>query len=353
MNFLKGIFCAISWCAALFIFIFSIVEFSISGGLTAGVIFFLLFLFLVPPIRKKVIIENLNGYYKAFFTPIVAIVLYFAGIFVAPRLNIAEQNTLGTSNIETSKEENISSKEEFIDESEEKLFSEVSEVSKEIEPSSNGESIDELGEKFFSAEEVSGTLEEVDTGIIGELQAAGYTVEQASEIQQILNTIGIYSIKIESMTGKAQEGLNSVVCYPNDFLEDRDRRCYFTTEDGVLFYVGFRDEDLYDIDKGGFLKSYSDVHVPETEVTMEEYDTLVLAAETEVKSLLTYPTTANFSLIDWGVGRSDEHYKIIGKVTAKNGLGIEDEILFSVWFVKDNSENFVVEGMTFDNIRVK
>lgn len=350
MYFLKGIFCVISWCAALFILIFSIVEFSIKGGLAAGIIFFLLFLFLVPPIRKKIIIEKLNGHYKPFFTLIIAIVLFFAGIFVAPRLSVVDKDTLDVSDVEVSQEEKSSNNEEPVDQLGESFFSEISE---DMELSSNEESIDELGEKFFSAEEVSGTLEDVDTAIISELQRVGYTIEQASNIQQILNTIGIYSIKIESMTGKAQEGLNSVVCYPNDFLEDRDRRCYFTTEDGALFYVGFRDEDLYDADKGGFLKSYSDVHVPETEVTMEEYDTLVLAAEAEVKSLLTYPATANFSLLDWGIGRSDEHYKIIGRVTAKNSFGMEDEIPFAVWFIKDDAAKFVVEGMTLDNIRVK
>ena len=155
------------------------------------------------------------------------------------------------------------------------------------------------------------------------------------------------------MTGQAGSGLNAVVCYPNEFVDDEEHRFYFTTDNGELFYAGFLNEDLYDADKGGYLKSYSDVHVPETEVTIEEYDYLTEEAKRQVKLLLNYPNTADFGMFDWGVGRSDEHYKIIGKVSAKNGFGGSQDIFFGVWFIKNESGRFSLEGIEFNGVRVK
>ncbi len=194
-------------------------------------------------------------------------------------------------------------------------------------------------------------LTDIDTGITDILVANGYSLEHATEIHKILNTIGIDSIEVENMTGKAEEGLNSIVCYPNGY-SDRDRRFYFTTDNGELFYAGFLDEDLYDSSNGGDLKKYSDVHVPEKEVTMDTYAELQQLATEAVKNCLNYPDTAHFSMLNWAVGRSDEHYKIVGNVTAKNGFGTKEDISFSVWF-KDNGEEFLTEGVAFNGIRIK
>lgn len=194
-------------------------------------------------------------------------------------------------------------------------------------------------------------LGQIDTEITDVLLENGYLLEHASMIQEILNMVGIESIEIQSITGQAEEGLNSVVCYPNGHT-DRDRRFYFTTEDGVLFYAGFGDEDLYDSEKGGYLKDYDDVHVPEKEVTLEVYEELRSLATEEVKNCLNYPNTANFSSLNWGIGRNDDNYQIVGSVTAQNGLGVEEEIPFSVWFVAgDNS--FTLQGISLNGLRVK
>ncbi len=85
----------------------------------------------------------------------------------------------------------------------------------------------------------------------------GYSEAQAKDIEKVLNELGINSIGLYSTTGTPQSGLNSVVCYPNGSF-DRDRRFYFTTENGELFYVGFRDYDLYDSENGGVLMSYDE-----------------------------------------------------------------------------------------------
>ncbi len=194
-------------------------------------------------------------------------------------------------------------------------------------------------------------LEEIDTDMTAELMSAGYSLEHASQIQEILNAVGIESIKIENMSGKAEDGLNAVICFPNGY-SDRDRRFYFTTDGGVLFYAGFLDEDLYDSDKGGYLKSYGDVHVPETDIDLETYEELRELAISAVEGCLTVPGSASFSQTAWGVGRSDDHYQIIGRVTADNMYGVSREIPFSVWFASESGE-FVVEGVALDGVRVE
>lgn len=194
-------------------------------------------------------------------------------------------------------------------------------------------------------------LEQIDNAITTTLLSKGYTVDHASKIQEILNAIGISEIAIENMTGSAESGLNAVVCYPNGYTS-RDRRFWFTTEDGVLFFAGFHDEPLYDIEEGGYLKNYSDVHVPEKEVTYDVYVELRGMAETAVKQHLNYPDTANFSIFDWKVGRSDNRYQIMGKVMAANGFGVKDDVQFSVWFVA-SAAGYVVEGISLNGVRVK
>ena len=116
-------------------------------------------------------------------------------------------------------------------------------------------------------------LIDIDNNISSILVEKGYSIEHATAIEQILNTLGIQKIKIESMTGTPEKGLNGVVCYPNDYTS-RDRRFSFTTENGILFYAGFLDEDLYDSEKGGYLKNYNDVHVPKKEVSLDTFNEL-------------------------------------------------------------------------------
>ena len=204
---------------------------------------------------------------------------------------------------------------------------------------------------FIVPTEPLSDLEQIDSTVTDTLIATGYSIDHASAIQEILNTVGITEIEIESMTGEAESGLNSVVCYPNGYT-DKDRRFFFTTEDGALFYAGFSGEDLYDSENGGFLKNYSDVHVPEKEVTLEVYGELQSLATSAVKQYLNYPDTADFGALDWKIGRSDEKYQILGKVTAKNGFGVKDDILFSVWFIANGTE-YTVEGISLNGVRVK
>lgn len=194
-------------------------------------------------------------------------------------------------------------------------------------------------------------IETIDDSITALLMESGYSVEHASKIQEILNTLGIDTISIDNMTGEAEKGLNSVVCCPNG-LTDRDKRFFFTTEDGELFYAGFSEEDLYDSNNGGFIKSYNDVHIPNKEVSLDTYNVLCQLAEDAVKNCLNYPETANFHTLSWKIGRSDEKYQIKGEVTAKNGFGVKEKIGFSVWFT-DLGDSFNIDGISLDGVRVK
>ena len=213
------------------------------------------------------------------------------------------------------------------------------------------QSISDENNAYFESQSQLESLDEINTQISDVLLEKGYTLEHATEIQEILNTVGITSIDIENMTGQPEEGLNSVVCYPNEYTE-QDRKFWFTTENGVLFYAGFANEDLYDSQNGGYLKNYNDVHIPEKEVTWEVYDELRTLAAEEVKACLNYPNSADFGTLDWRVGRNDDKYQIIGSVMAQNALGVAKEINFSVWF-KLNGEQFLTEGVALDGVRVK
>lgn len=195
------------------------------------------------------------------------------------------------------------------------------------------------------------TLPVVDAAISDVLLGVGYTVEHATEIQYILNTVGINSIEIYGMTGEAEVGLNAMSCFANG-SDERSSRFTVTTDNGVVFYVGFLGEDLYDSERGGFLKKYTDVHIPETEVDSDTFATLQYMAEIEVESCLTYPSSADFQTFSWRVGRSDDNYKISGRVNAQNAFGMESEMYFSVWFTKQN-DSFTLVGVEIDGQRVK
>jgi len=224
----------------------------------------------------------------------------------------------------------------------------------ETNKDNNSENKQEQGDQndYFKVDgNTNGNVTDIDMSIISVLLDAGYSMDHATAIDEILNTLGINSIEIYFMTGEAETGLNAVSCYPNGDKSD-DSRFYFSTEDGVMFYAGFLSDDLYDIDQGGFIKKYGDVHIPEKEVDWDTFYNLQELAEKEVKKYLNYPNTADFGLLDWAVGRSDDHYKIIGTVDAQNAFGVEKEIHFSVWFVKE-SDKFIVEGVALNGERVK
>jgi len=92
--------------------------------------------------------------------------------------------------------------------------------------------------------------------------------------------------------------------------------------------------------------------VPETKIDMDTYSRLQMLAIETVKTYLKYLSSSDFDTFAWGVGRSNDKYKIQRKVTAKNGYGMKDDLFFRVYFVqKDN--DFLIEGVVIDGIRVR
>lgn len=185
-----------------------------------------------------------------------------------------------------------------------------------------------------------------ESQIASVLTTKGYSYEQANKIDKILNELGINSIEIYAMTGTPQKGLNSVVCYPNSNKADNSR-FNFTTENGELFYVGFLGEDLYDSEKGGIIKRYNEVHIPENEVDSNAEISLMIAAEDVIKKYLNYPATADFHTMSWRFARSDDKYSASGTVSAQNAFGVEDEMPFSVYFELVNGK-LKIEKVSLD-----
>lgn len=156
------------------------------------------------------------------------------------------------------------------------------------------------------------------------LVSVGYSEVHATDIESVLNSVGITSIEIEKMTGEAESGLNAMVCYANGSDEDI-HQFTVTTEDGVAFYVGFLGEDLYDSSQGGVLKQYSDVHIPETEVSTGMELTLRMMAEDVAKQIANYPATVHFKTFYWGFWRNDNMCAVQGTFTCTNAFGVEEE----------------------------
>ena len=329
----------IFWILSIFVFVFSLGAFATKNGTISGIILIITAI-LINPMLYKIVCKKIHNI-KRWMCAVMCLVGFFVGILSMPtpqnvvKNNNSDKLVINDNEVVDNKDNNSADK---------PVNTENAEVKKE-------EKDDKKSEEFFTDDVVKGSLPEIDNGIVGKLTEAGYTIEHATEIQSILNTCGITSIEIYFQTGKAENGLNAMSCYANGSKEDKSRFTV-TTEDGVPFYVGFLNEDLYDKDQGGFLMKYIDVHIPETKVDMNTYTTLQGLAVKAVEGCLNYPSTANFKELSWGIGRSDDKYKIIGEVSAKNGFGVKDDISFGVWFKKVNN-NFVVEGVTLDGKRVK
>lgn len=237
------------------------------------------------------------------------------------------------------------------------LYSDEYKIAKQKEDTTSeiNELSNDTEDKAFKKEDKINDTEVVSKSygedLLDELQKLGLTLQEATKIQENFYKIGIINISdVQEGAGDGIDKLQSFVAYAND---DKEKKFYFTIEERKLYYAGFMDETLYDSTKGGVLKSINDIHIPETEVTMEEYTELQVKAENIIKEYLTNPETATFPMYDgWGIGRSDNDYKIYGKVNADNAMGSNSTMNFSVWFKKEKNE-FNVDAVEIDGVRVK
>ena len=189
------------------------------------------------------------------------------------------------------------------------------------------------------------------TETITKLRELGFTVQEATSIYNIFIKIGIS--KLSNVQLGAGTGIDNLQAFVGIANNDKKKKFYFTVEKRNMIYAGFLDETLFDIDKGGVLKSINDVHIPKTDIDLDTYSKLQVLSQNLVKQYLKYPSTAKFPIYDgWGVGRRDNNYKVSGKVTAKNGFGVASDMSFSVWLINNNG-NFDVEAIVIDDVRVK
>lgn len=75
--------------------------------------------------------------------------------------------------------------------------------------------------------------------------------------------------------------------------------------------------------------------------------------ENYVKSQLSYPSTANFTLFDWSYSRECDIYSVNSSVKAKNAFNVDDELSFELKYrvESDNSEliYFILDGIVLVN----
>jgi|GEM_PF-2511648 len=89
------------------------------------------------------------------------------------------------------------------------------------------------------------------------------------------------------------------------------------------------DTDIY---KQGYEPYQVTDYIVNTSIVAE----LQVLAERQVANQLNYPSTANFSWLDWSIGREKDLYYLSSTVKAKNAFGVQDELPFQVAFRIDN-----------------
>ncbi len=104
-----------------------------------------------------------------------------------------------------------------------------------------------------------------------------------------------------------------------------------------VVYINY-DETISSIELGGstgtaiFKSGYVPYNVDDYLVDIDTAESLIPYAEDIVKNALNYPSTADFSLLDWSYGRKNDLYQLQSSVTAKNAFGVQNEIPFTVIF---------------------
>lgn len=106
------------------------------------------------------------------------------------------------------------------------------------------------------------------------------------------------------------------------------------------------DTDIY---KQGFEPYQVSDYIVDPSIAAE----LQVISEDHVKSQLNYPSTADFSWLNWGFGRDHDLYSVSSTVKAENAFGVEDELPFTITYqVTDGQAKlllFVLDGNTIVN----
>lgn len=190
---------------------------------------------------------------------------------------------------------------------------------------------DTISSSVSSLEEIE-EVQDIETdGIAEKLMALGMSAEEADKARTILLTCGINSIDVyEPIDPKATvDGLMVVIG-----KLDENRTAWFTIDNREIFYVALNGEDLYDTDKGGFLKHFDEVHIPETYIS--DFEKIALREKTE--SLIDRYMNYDIRWLDaWSVAREDDSYMV--QCQMSDGSILTDNwIICKAWYEKIDSE---------------
>lgn len=176
-----------------------------------------------------------------------------------------------------------------------------------------------------------------EDSFIEKLVSFGFTESEAADGAALLKRCGVPSIDACEPTDTSAT-IDGLVAF-RDRIDD-DRVFWFTVENRKIFYVALNGEDLYDEYKGGFLKTFDEVHIPETSIDEATKRELLELAEATLDKYFGYGVCYYDA---WGVGREDDNYMVQCQIS--DGSIITDYWIFGrVWFEwKDNS--FVVMGV--------
>lgn len=312
-----------------------------------GLLFLIAAIFTFP-ITYNLVIRYLKFLNKSYIRVFLIVAFFFIAIYISPSSQNVEKN-----NTNINKQQEVKAKNK-VENNEKK--SENKEIEANVENKDDVDNVDKQNAiKSINNNDIKNQKEldnSIDNEMVEQFMNLGFNIEEATEMQHLFYQMGIKSIK-DIHSGSNNPDINKLVAFVAIANNNEKQKFYFSIENRKMFYAGFTSEDLYDSAKGGVLKNINDVHIPETKVSIDDYSRLQVLAQDEVKKYLNYPSTASFPLYDgWGVGRSDDKYKIIGKVNAKNGFGVKSQISFSVWFIKKDN-NFVVDSVVIDGSRFK
>lgn len=195
------------------------------------------------------------------------------------------------------------------------------------------------------AESTDVTMTDIESdGIAEKLMEFGMTAEEAQRGREILIGCGVESIDNCEPTSE-DATIDGLVMFREEI--DKDRVFWFTVDNREIFYVALNGNDLYDADKGGFLMTIDEVHIPDSSMTEDVKLNLLDLTE---QVLDQYFTSAKY-YDAWGFARSDSDYMVQCDVYASNALKVNSWVQAKVWYTASGDGNFEVTGVMIDGVQ--
>lgn len=175
---------------------------------------------------------------------------------------------------------------------------------------------------------------------VKKLMSFGFTEDEAINNAIILKKCGIPSIKKCKPTDP-NATIDGLISYR--WKINKKKTIIFTVENRKIFYVALNGEDLYDEDKGGYLKNFDDVHIPKSSISASTAEQLRDKSESVLDNYFT--KTRYFDA--WAFGREDEKYMVQCQAT-DGSISTDKWIYCRVWYEQQPNGTFVVTGVQID-----